>query len=56
MNEQLFSLYDNLFKNYNDFGAMFQQTAHHIGLLVKKNMVLNQKLEDTRDELRYTKH
>lgn len=41
INEQLFSRYDHMFNLYNQFGARFQETAHYIGLLIKKNMNLN---------------
>jgi hypothetical protein len=33
-----------MFLQYNNFGSMFQETAHYIGLLIKKNMVLNRDL------------
>lgn len=46
INESLFQRYDQMFSQYNEFGAMFQETAHYIGLLIKKNMFLNRELED----------
>jgi hypothetical protein len=30
-----------MFTQYNNFGALFQETAHYIGLLIKKNLLLN---------------
>ncbi len=30
-----------MFSQYNNFGALFQETAHYIGLLIKKNLLLN---------------
>jgi hypothetical protein len=35
-----------MFGLYNNFGALFQDTAHYIGLLIRKNMVLNSQMED----------
>eukprot|EP00347_Sterkiella_histriomuscorum_P010198 403377229 len=51
VNENLFSSYDDMFLLYNQFGQRFQETAHYIGLLIKKNMMLNQKLEDYTEKL-----
>lgn len=45
INENLFNRYDEMFAHYNQFGAMFQETAHYIGLLIKKNMQLNREVE-----------
>ncbi|CDW71272.1 UNKNOWN [Stylonychia lemnae] len=50
INESLFNRYDQMFNIYNQFGSRFQETAHYIGLLIKKNMNLNQKVEDLEDE------
>ena len=41
INESLFERYDQMFTQYNNFGALFQETAHYIGLLIKKNLLLN---------------
>ena len=46
INESLFERYDQMFGLYNNFGALFQDTAHYIGLLIRKNMLLNSKIED----------
>lgn len=35
-----------MFGLYNNFGALFQDTAHYIGLLIRKNMLLNSQIED----------
>ena len=35
-------MYDDMFKHFNNFGSMFQNSAHLIGMLIRKNMVLNQ--------------
>ncbi|TNV86300.1 hypothetical protein FGO68_gene6572 [Halteria grandinella] len=50
INENLFNRYDQMFVSYNQFGAMFQETAHYIGLLIKKNMMLNKELEEQFDK------
>lgn len=50
MNDELFEMYDTMFKNFNDFGAMFQKTAHYIGMLIRKNMTLNQKIESYEEQ------
>ena len=31
INENLFERYDQMFSIYNNFGSMFQETAHNIG-------------------------
>ena len=46
INENLFNRYDEMFNIYNQFGSRFQETAHYIGLIIKKNMNLNEKIED----------
>jgi hypothetical protein len=40
-----------MFINFNNFGAIFQQTAHLIGMLIRKNMVLNQRIEDQSEKI-----
>lgn len=45
INDELFTMYDTLFKNFNDFGSIFQKTAHHIGKLIRKNMTLTERNE-----------
>ncbi len=35
-----------MFGIYNNFGALFQDTAHFIGLLIRKNMLLNSQIEE----------
>ena len=47
INESLFERYDQMFAHYNAFGAMFQETAHYIGLLIRKNMLLHRELDDS---------
>lgn len=44
-NEILFQRYDEMFTHYNTFGSMFQETAHYIGILIRKNMLYNRDLE-----------
>jgi hypothetical protein len=46
VNEALFERYDQMFNVYNNFGALFQETAHYIGLLIRKNMQLNKDLQE----------
>jgi hypothetical protein len=40
-----------MFAHYNAFGAMFQETAHYIGLLIRKNMTLHRELDDSEEAL-----
>ena len=47
INESLFERYDQMFTQYNNFGALFQETAHFIGMLIKKNLILNKDIEDS---------
>jgi hypothetical protein len=35
-----------MFSVYNNFGALFQDTAHYIGLLIRKNMLLNSQIQE----------
>lgn len=35
-----------MFAQYNSFGALFQETAAYIGLLIRKNMLLHKDLEE----------
>ena len=51
INESLFERYDQMFAHYNAFGAMFQETAHYIGLLIRKNMSLHRELDDSEEAL-----
>ena len=46
INESLFERYDQMFGIYNNLGALFQDTAHFIGLLIRKNMLLNSQFEE----------
>ncbi len=51
INEHLFQRYDAMFSTFNQFGNMFQETAHYIGMLIKKNMNLHFELEQRDDKL-----